>query len=241
MQTLSLYQTNCGKDRKQCGKRRKCWLPAFSPFPTMFSRGLFLRVVKSLGEALLKKKKHLRKRKYIGNQHFLLFPKYLLPYQRKIALFQQHCNCRLRLLSVRTNAKFCRLLKYCFCFFISDISSERITRSFIIFTYLYALVWSLIPLSGWGSYTVEAYGTSCTLQWDENRSFITMMSIFCIITPSFIMTGAYGLILIKCRRSNRNLTNWNRQNKISRKETYLIKVRLCHKMTAFYRSWCPWS
>ena len=22
--------------RKHCGKRRKCWLPAFSPFPTMF-------------------------------------------------------------------------------------------------------------------------------------------------------------------------------------------------------------
>ena len=36
-----------GKGRKHCGKRRKCWLPAFSPFPTMFSKGLFLRVVKS--------------------------------------------------------------------------------------------------------------------------------------------------------------------------------------------------
>ena len=36
-----------GKGRKYCGKRRKCWLPAFSPFPTMFSKGLFPRVVKS--------------------------------------------------------------------------------------------------------------------------------------------------------------------------------------------------
>ena len=26
------------KGRKHCGKRRKCWLPAFSPFPTMFSK-----------------------------------------------------------------------------------------------------------------------------------------------------------------------------------------------------------
>ena len=26
---------------------RKCWLPAFSPFPTLFSKGCFLRVVKS--------------------------------------------------------------------------------------------------------------------------------------------------------------------------------------------------
>ena len=36
-----------GKGRKHCWKRRKCWLPAFSPFPTMFSKGIFLRVVKS--------------------------------------------------------------------------------------------------------------------------------------------------------------------------------------------------
>ena len=33
--------------KKHCGKRRKCWLSAFSPFPTMFSKGFFPRVVKS--------------------------------------------------------------------------------------------------------------------------------------------------------------------------------------------------
>ena len=36
-----------GNVRKLCGKRRKCLLPAFSRFPTMFSKGFFLRVVKS--------------------------------------------------------------------------------------------------------------------------------------------------------------------------------------------------
>ena len=34
-------------DRKRFWKRRKCWLPAFSPFPKMFSKASFLRVVKS--------------------------------------------------------------------------------------------------------------------------------------------------------------------------------------------------
>ena len=42
--TENLKFGNC---RKHCGKRRNCWLPAFSPFPTMFSKGFFLRVVKS--------------------------------------------------------------------------------------------------------------------------------------------------------------------------------------------------
>ena len=32
---------------KHCGKRRKCWLAAFSPFPTMFSKGFFPSVIKS--------------------------------------------------------------------------------------------------------------------------------------------------------------------------------------------------
>ena len=36
-----------GMGGKHCGKRRKCWLPAFSPFPTMFSKAFFSRGVKS--------------------------------------------------------------------------------------------------------------------------------------------------------------------------------------------------
>ena len=31
--------------RKHCGKWRKCWFPAFSSFPKMFSKGFFSRVV----------------------------------------------------------------------------------------------------------------------------------------------------------------------------------------------------
>ena len=33
--------------RKHCGKRRKCWLPAFTPSLTMFSKGFFFKVIKS--------------------------------------------------------------------------------------------------------------------------------------------------------------------------------------------------
>ena len=55
IQRICRQQNNCklkteilfGMGRKHCGKRRKCWLPAFSPFPTMFSKGFFLGVVKS--------------------------------------------------------------------------------------------------------------------------------------------------------------------------------------------------
>ena len=32
--------------RKHCWKSRKYWLPAYSPFPTMFSKGFFCRTYK---------------------------------------------------------------------------------------------------------------------------------------------------------------------------------------------------
>ena len=35
-----------GMSDKHCGKRRKCWLPAFSPLPTMFSKAFFSKGVK---------------------------------------------------------------------------------------------------------------------------------------------------------------------------------------------------
>ena len=34
---------------ENCGKRRKCWLSAFSTFPSMFSKGFFYKVVKKSG------------------------------------------------------------------------------------------------------------------------------------------------------------------------------------------------
>ena len=40
-------ETCAWKGREHCGKRRKCCLPAFSPFLTIFSKAFFFRGVKS--------------------------------------------------------------------------------------------------------------------------------------------------------------------------------------------------
>ena len=36
-----------GRIENIVGKRRKCWLSAFAPFPTLFSKDFYLRVVQS--------------------------------------------------------------------------------------------------------------------------------------------------------------------------------------------------
>ena len=55
-------------------KRRKCWFPAFSPFPTMFSTGIFIKWCLILINFVFDRFEHIiRKGENAGFQHFLLF------------------------------------------------------------------------------------------------------------------------------------------------------------------------
>ena len=91
------------------GKRRKCWLPAFSPISTIFSKGFFLMGFNSchcvIKHQLLTTRSRLlmtlRKKPFVnivgkgenaGNQHFLffpflLFPQCFLPFPKQISVF----------------------------------------------------------------------------------------------------------------------------------------------------------
>ena len=71
--------------RKHCRKRRKCWLPAFSPFPAMFSKGCFFwyKLKTVADDKINENQKHeffmgwieniAGKGGNAGYQHFLLF------------------------------------------------------------------------------------------------------------------------------------------------------------------------
>ena len=43
----SKFEFCFGKGRKHLGKRRKCWLPAFSPFPTIFPKAFSFKEITS--------------------------------------------------------------------------------------------------------------------------------------------------------------------------------------------------
>ena len=52
-----------------------------------------------------------KRSKMLFTSIFLLFPQCFLPYERTIAPFKAHYNCRLQIISFRTRLKFCRLRK----------------------------------------------------------------------------------------------------------------------------------
>ena len=66
------------KGLKHCGERRKCWLPAFSPFPIMFSKGIYPHVVISVDPCnefdRSEIKTHRLHVSYITSRAYLVFP-----------------------------------------------------------------------------------------------------------------------------------------------------------------------
>ena len=108
---------------KHFGKRRKCWLPAFSPFPKMISilsetnfiltSHIFFSCAKALNldqSKILSFGKEL-KRYNPGNQHFPLFPTILSFIPRTKSNLKWHLFCFLKCFSIRSSTEFCHVLK----------------------------------------------------------------------------------------------------------------------------------
>lgn len=47
---------------------------------------------------------------------------------------------------------------------------------------LIALLWTLMPVFGWSSYSLEGIGTSCSIQWTEKSFNVKSFSITVLIT-----------------------------------------------------------
>ncbi|KAL3310045.1 hypothetical protein Ciccas_011396 [Cichlidogyrus casuarinus] len=85
-----------------------------------------------------------------------------------------------------------------FCF------NEGRYRIAVVFTWLYALVIALPPLSGFSSYTYEPFATSCTINWFSEDSadvlycLLGIFMTFCVHLP--IIVACYGAIICRERR-----------------------------------------
>ncbi|XP_061490302.1 RPE-retinal G protein-coupled receptor isoform X2 [Rhineura floridana] len=67
--------------------------------------------------------------------------------------------------------------------------------SMVIFVWLFAAFWSMMPLLGWGKYDYEPLRTCCTLDYTKgDRNYITYLiplALFNFVIPAFIMLTAY--------------------------------------------------
>ncbi|XP_076023062.1 opsin 7, group member b [Genypterus blacodes] len=111
----------------------------------------------------------------------------------------------------------------------------------------YAAVFAVGPLSGWGEYGAEPYGTACCINWhapsknSAAMSYIICLFFFCYIVPCTIIFLSYTFILLTVRGSRQAVQQHvSPQNKITNAHALIIKlsVAVC---IGFLSAWSPYA
>jgi G0-opsin len=84
------------------------------------------------------------------------------------------------------------------------------------------MVFALGPLSGWGQYGAEPYGTACCIDWNAPShsraamSYIICLFFFCYIVPCTVIALSYAFILMTVRGSRQAVQqHMSPQNKVA--------------------------
>lgn len=103
--------------------------------------------------------------------------------------------------------------------------------------WLYASLWALLPLLGWGSYGPEPFGLACSIDWIgyeeslNHSTFIMALATLCTFLPCLVILGTYFGIAWKLHRAYQSIQSEDFQcGNIERKIT-LVKVQ-------FTSCWC---
>ncbi|RXM30241.1 Opsin-5 [Acipenser ruthenus] len=162
---------------------------------------------------------------------------------------------------VTTNLQVPVLYVYCLyihtvCTTVSTISPSQVTESpvwdvrdagekiskknvsiMILFTWLYALMWAVFPLLGWGKYGPEPFGISCTIAWGEFKvngsTFIVCIFTLCTVVPALTIIICYFGIAWKIHKAYKSMGNSN-QMPSAMKIAVLVSV-------GFIGCWAPYA
>ncbi|XP_037606837.1 opsin 8, group member b [Sebastes umbrosus] len=123
--------------------------------------------------------------------------------------------------------------------------SWRKVKMLCMWTWLYALIWSVFPILGWGRYGPEPYGLSCSLAWGQMKhegfSFVISMFIFNLLMPCVIISGCYFGIAIKLYFTyKKSMNNSSRVPNIIKLHRRLLVIAVLTSL-GFMVCWSPYS
>lgn len=81
--------------------------------------------------------------------------------------------------------------------------------------WLYAALWAVFPLLGWGGYGPEPFGLACSVDWagyqqSVNRSsFIMSLAVLCTFIPFLVILFSYSGIAWKLHKAYQAIQNSN--------------------------------
>ncbi|XP_073442620.1 opsin-5-like [Dendrobates tinctorius] len=116
----------------------------------------------------------------------------------------------------------------------------------IMFIWLYALLWAIFPLVGWGHYGPEPFGISCTIAWAEFQnstngfSFIVSMFILCTITPAMTIISCYTTIAWKLHKAYQEIQHYDKMPNAAKVEKKLTLMAVLVSL-GFLVAWTPYA
>ncbi|XP_026197604.1 opsin 8, group member a [Anabas testudineus] len=126
----------------------------------------------------------------------------------------------------------------------TGIKFQRRTISIVISgIWLYAGLWALFPLLGWGSYGPEPFGLACSIDWTgygqsvNHSTFIMTLSILCTFLPCLVVFFTYFGIAWKLHRAYQSIQSKDFQCGNVEKKITLMAVLIS---LGFFIAWTPY-
>ncbi|KAJ0061150.1 hypothetical protein NL108_008832, partial [Boleophthalmus pectinirostris] len=115
--------------------------------------------------------------------------------------------------------------------------------------WLYAGLWAVLPLVGWGSYGPEPFGLACSVDWTgygeslNHSTFILVLSVLCTFLPCLLILFTYFGIAWKLHRAYQSIQTQDFQyGNIEKKITLvsiLVKMAVMISL-GFLIAWTPY-
>ncbi|XP_028295783.1 opsin 8, group member b [Gouania willdenowi] len=126
-----------------------------------------------------------------------------------------------------------------------DKISWKMVKILCLWTWLYAVIWALFPILGWGRYGPEPFGLSCSLAWgqmkEEGFSFVMTLFSFNLAIPTIIIICCYFGITIKLYITyKKSMNNSNRIPNIVKLHRRLFVIAVLNSM-GFICCWTPYG
>ncbi|XP_047244477.1 opsin 8, group member b [Girardinichthys multiradiatus] len=113
-----------------------------------------------------------------------------------------------------------------------------------MWTWLYALIWALLPILGWGRYGPEPFGLSCSLAWGQmkHEDFSFVISIFSLnlLVPCVIIIFCYFGIALRLYFAYKKSMNNNHVPNIIKLHRRLLIIAVLISI-GFIGSWAPYG
>ncbi|XP_037541253.1 opsin-5-like [Nematolebias whitei] len=113
-----------------------------------------------------------------------------------------------------------------------------------VWTWLYALIWALFPILGWGRYGPEPFGLSCSLAWGQMKhdgfSFVVSLFSVNLLVPCVVIICCYFGIALKLYFTYKKSVNSHRVPNVVRLHRRLLMIAVLIS-AGFIGCWMPYG